>query len=369
MTKQKGFIVPFLIILIIIVIIGGGMWYFYLNKVTAVVPSSDMQATSTLALNTSGTSKVVSGAYDSDLRLSPVRISKSTNSVSTWNAIKSDAILKADSDFLTKYVPTYSSKNIPPLAESQKILDKYPKLLAVFDANANQPYQCLFILGDQCSLNTIRSVSYLVGLRAIVQIQQKKPVEAQQTASNIVALGKNVTANTDSLITLLVGWVSQQTGYNLLTAIGPKTKLTKTEKAALIAQLRKEHKTVLKYTYTNAAEGFAYITSAKNKPTRLPDADEEEYINELRETIAANPKSWNQAETQKYFYDSYKIAIANVDLACGATPVNSKLDLTFDPEDEDAENYIGKTLYTDAYASLDIVNEKRCAIEKLIQGL
>ena len=359
MKNQKGFIVPLLIAIVAVVAIGGGIYFFTQNK----------PPVTTLTTQVSNNPQVSSGFNDSDLKISATRISDTTNSASAFSAIKSDAISKVDLDFLTKYLSNYSSKNLPPVSQSQKILTTYSNLLSIFDANASKQYQCLFASGDTCSLQPVRSISNLAGLRALTFFQQNKSSQAQSTASNIVGLGKNVTANADSVITLLVGWSVQNLGYNILATVQPKGAISANEKTTLVANLRNEQKKVLQYMYTGVAEEIDYITSPNNKPSRSLVPDEEDLINTYRKGAATTPTAWNPAETKKYFYDSYKIALSNVDLACGVTPVTSKIDLNFNPQDQQVENYVGKTLYSTAYASLDTMSQKRCAVENLIQNL
>lgn len=112
-----------------------------------------------------------------------------------------------------------------------------------------------------------------------------------------------------------------------------------------------------------------YIVSPNNKPTKTLSTDDENFVNQIRQEAAASSTAWNPTETKKYFYDSYKIAISNVDLACGVDPVNSKMKFDLSLENSQTENYIGKTIYSSSYPTLDSSNKKRCSIENLIQNL
>lgn len=359
---RKGFIVP-LLAAIALLVIGGGV-YFYSQKKSAsmVLPTNKVPS------NT----KDSTAFNDSDLRISYISISNSNNSAPAFNAVKANSITKSDLDFLSKYVTNYSPTNLPPVAQSQKILSTYPDLLNIFDANANKKYQCSVLIEDTCRFQSIRDISNLAGLRALVSFQQNKSNQAETTAYNLIALGKNVTANADEVIPLLIGWPVQKLGYSILSTIRPKENtalFTDSEKGILITQLRQEHKNVLRYAYTRAAEGIDYITYPNKKPSIILTPDDEDMVATYRKGVAASPTAWNPNETKKYFYDSYKIALLNIDLACGATPATSKMELNFNPRNQQTENYVGKTMYTTTYASLDTLSQKRCAIENLIQNL
>jgi hypothetical protein len=138
----------------------------------------------------------------------------------------------------------------------------------------------------------------------------------------------------------------------------------------LIIKLRNEQKKVFQYSYTRFSEGVDYITSPDKKPiNQATSADDESTVNDYRKAIAENPNSWNPTETKKYFYDSYKIMISNIDLPCGANLPESKIETGFSPEDQKTENYIGKTMYSTTYAGLNTLNAKRCEVEMAIQNL
>ena len=123
----------------------------------------------------------------------------------------------------------------------------------------------------------------------------------------------------------------------------------------------------MQYAYTRISDGIDYITSPDKKPlNQVTTADDEEYISEYRKAIAENPSAWNPIETKKYFYDSYKIMISSVDLPCGANLPESKIETGFNLNDEKTENYIGKTMYSTAYAEIDGLNTKRCEVESAI---
>lgn len=355
---HKGFVKPLLIIIIILLIAGGGYYLFSKKQLDIYqVSLSNQKITDSKKFD------------DSDLKISLIRIPDSENSSSAFNAIKSDAISPPDQNFIKQYFINYSSKKLPPITQSQKILDSYSNLLTIFNNNSNKKYQCSFVFGDTCSLTSIRNMAYLSGIKATTLFQQNKSIEAQGVASDIVIFGKNITANSDEVITLLVGWSIQNIGYNILTTVKSINRVSNDEKTNLISNLRLEQKNVLRYLYTYTAEQIDYITSSDKKPTRPLYSDEEDLINIYRNNISINPKSWNPDETKEYFYKSYKISLSNIDLDCDKTPTTIKINTDFNPQDESAENYIGKTFYSTVYASMDSLSKKRCDIEKIIQNL
>ncbi len=359
MKNQQGFFAPLMLIIVGILIVVGGIYFFLQNKksVTTPAPVVSNMVQPPLSFD------------DSDLRLPvSVRILDSVNSVSSFNAIKSDAVSSADQVFFKKYFSTYSPQNLPPVVQSQNILNTYSNLLGIFNSNSNKQYQCLFELGDDCSLLGVQEVADIASLQALTSFQQKKLSDAQNIASNIVTLGRNITANADSVITLLVGWTVQKLGYNVLFTIEPKYTISSDEKSNLIVSLRQEQKKVLQYMYTDAAEEIDYITSSNNKPSRPLSSDEEDLINTYRQGSTTSPSAWNPNETKKYFYDSYKIALSNVDIGCDATSTNSVVNINFNPQDQQTENYVGKTLYSIGYGSFESMNQKRCAVENLIEN-
>jgi hypothetical protein len=245
-------------------------------------------------------------------------------------------------------------------------------LLTTFDENATKPYLCNLGKGESCFLSSVRDMAYLAGVKALVLFEQNKVADAQKIASNLVNLGKNVTANADAEITLLVGWDAQKTGYSVLSIVNSKNKkplFSEAEKSALITQLRNEQKKVFRYGYTRMAEGIDYMTSLDTKPVnQVMSMDDEAMMAGYRKAIAEDPNAWNPIETKKYVYDSYKIMISNIDLPCGANLPGSKIETGFNPEDQKTENYIGKTMYSTGYAGLDAFSAKRCEVEMAIQN-
>ena len=116
------------------------------------------------------------------------------------------------------------------------------------------------------------------------------------------------------------------------------------------------------------------MADKNNNPSFPQSAEDIATADEYRKSIALG--SFNLEETKKYFYDSYKIQIANVDLACGSTMVNAPYDFssevntaTTTSNQSSVENYVGKILYWTTYPSLDDLNMKRCELEALINSL
>jgi hypothetical protein len=110
----------------------------------------------------------------------------------------------------------------------------------------------------------------------------------------------------------------------------------------------------------------------KNKVPSFPQtAEDTATAEEYRKSIALG--KFNLEETKKYFYDSYKIAIGNVDVACGGPLAKAPYDFsaevntaTTTSNQSSVENYVGKILYWTTYTSFDSLNVKRCEVEDLI---
>lgn len=358
-TIQKSKTSLIVTIIIVIVLIAGG-WYFFSQKkssFTAIKESKDFTTFD-----------------DSDLKISyTITPTVSENSAPAFNALSGNLVTSEDVNTLTKYIASSTTANLPSITQANKIISKYPDLLKAFNENATKPYQCNLGKGESCSLNAARGMTYLAGVQALILFEQKKETDAQKTASNLISLGKNISANADTDITLIAGWAAQKTGYSISSIVNSKSKtslFSEAEKSTLITQLRNEHKKVFRYSYTRTAEGIDYITSPGKEPTgQTIFPDDEEIIGQYRKAIAENPEAWNPTETKKYFYDSYKILISNIDLPCGANLPEGRVDINFNPEDQKTENYIGKTMYSTTFASLNTLSVKRCEVETAIQNL
>lgn len=358
-TFQKSKTSLIVAIVIIIVLIAGG-WYFFSQKKSSFTTIKEYRDHVTFD--------------DSDLKISyTITPTVSENSAPAFNALSGNLVTSEDVNTLTKYIASSTQANLPPIIQANKIISKYPDLLKVFNENATKPYQCNLGKGESCFLSAARGMTYLAGAQALVLFEQKKTADAQKTASDLISLGKNIAANADTDIALLVGWAAQKTGYSISSIVNSKSKtplFSEAEKSALITQLRNEHKKVFQYSYTRTAEGIDYITSPDKKPiSQAMSSDDEAIIDQYRKAIAENPEAWNPTETKKYFYDSYKILISNIDLPCGANLPEGKVNINFNPEDQKTENYIGKTMYSTTFASLNTLSVKRCEVESAIQNL
>ncbi len=308
---------------------------------------------------------------ESNMRISLIHAASTNNSPVAFSTPKKATIEDTDNEFMGKYFEVYSSKNLPPIDQSQKILSKYSEMLAAFDDNFDKSFEC-YVLGSPCPLTNAHHAMALGGLRALVSFQENKIDEAQTQAENITMFGKNITAGADEIMNLLVGWSVQKLGYDIQSTIHEKTKVSKIsddQKKKLISNLRTEQKNVLRYIYTTFVEAVDYTDSKEKKPSIQISVDDEKGIAEYRAAIKAMPSSWNAVETKKYFSDSFSIALSNVDLACGDKPKVSQKNLNFNPQDQKAENFLGKTLYSTVYSSFDGMSEKRCEVESLIKGL
>jgi hypothetical protein len=366
-NKQKGFIVPLVVTIIAILLIGTGIYLYYQHTNSAAPVLSAKNVT------TNNNASAGSTFFDdSDLRISqPASIPVADNSASLFSAIPTGAISATDQSFITAYVTDYPSKSFPSLASAEKVIAKYPNLLSTFATAAIKQYQCS---SETCSLQTIRNITNLAALESLVYFQQGKATQAESVATDIIAVGKSVSANTNDLITLLVGWSAQNLGYHTLSIVRPAgaTDLfTQNEKNNLIAALHTQEENVLVFPYTGETEMIDYITSSNNKPTDIVlTPDDESMVNTYRQGATASANAWNPLETKKYFYESYSIELSNAALPCGATLATSTIDIGFNPNNTQTENYVGKTLYTTAFSPLSVtLSQKRCQIENLIQSL
>lgn len=340
-----------------------GLIFFFLQS-RGIIKSSNTQI---------GTKNELVSFNDKDMRILPSRVPDLNNSALSFRSFKSESINKADYDFITKEATKYTSDKLPPVSQSQKVLASNIGLLEVFDQNVNKEYQCSVDSGDTCPLASVRNAVFLATIRSLVDLQQKKKESAQTTAKNIVTFGKSITKNSDNIITLLVGWLTQVQGYGLLSTLNAGKNgmipFSNDEKIKLVSTLKSEQKNVLKFEYTRISEIIDYIDNVKKKPSFVIDPDQENILSTYRKSIVANPSRWNPMATKKYFYDSYKVNILNVDLACGANQNPSSSDVKYDIKDTQAENYLGKTFYVSGYASLDSINDKRCDVEKIISKM
>ncbi len=323
-----------LALFIIFLIIGAGAgWYFFQNKSTPIV-QNEVPFT---------TSEPIVEDFNA-LKTTYTIVPAEENSAGIFNAIPKDAIAK-------------SGKNV----------------LASFEKGVNKKYyQCSLAAEEDCHLNTLRDVANLAATNSIQLYKDGKAGEARTYAQKIVKLGQMITASTDDVIELLIGWLVQKTGYYTLTQIKPTIAISTNDKALLINNLREEQKKALKVIYTRTIESIDYITDSNKKPSLALSKTQEEVVKSYRDIKTGF--NWHPDETKKWYYDSAKIELANVDLACGSDYKNSVIDIKFNPDAPDAElknqeNYIGKIMYSLTSVSLSAVNVKRCDIEALINTL
>ena len=339
----------YIISVLVLVAIGFGV-YKYVNKteVVAEVPKAKFD--------------------DSSMITTFTRLPDEQNSVKSFNALP--AFAKVDTDFFATYLKAYNSKKLPPIVKSQALVTKYKKAVTTFDAAQTLQFKCYGRLNEQCSYQPVRNTVDLIATKSLLLYQQNKLMDAKKNAQNIVSFGKNLVANADEdILALIIGFDTQQLGYDLLETISTKDKklaLTAEEKDIARNELRNAQKDTSKYLYTLAAQSIDYLTSANNKPTDIVmNPDEEEVIAEYRKAI--NSTSWKPEETKKYFFDLYQSSIKNVDLVCGSAYPKSIVE--FDLSNPQTENFVGKTLYSTVAATFDSLNIKRCNIENAINNL
>lgn len=358
-THSSHVVRNIIILIILFVLLGGaGWWWFYGRQSAPVVQEeaikSDIEADKPKAENLD------------DLKVNYVKVPAEENSVSIFNAIPQNVITKADKDFLVKFVSDNQAA-VRPIVESKKVLAKYTKYLEDFESGVEKKYyQCSISTGDTCYLNNLRSVSQLSAVNSFVLWKEGKIVDAKDYAQKIIKLGKMFTKNADDIITLLVGWEVQKTGYYAFKDAGGII-LSSDEKNALIKNLREEQKKLLKIDYSRALEIIDYITDINNKPSIVID-EPEELAKEFRNKI--NDTTWKPEIVKKWFTDSLKIELANTDLACGVETKDGKIETGFNPSNvPETENFVGQKFYFYAYISFNTASAKRCEIESLINAL
>ncbi|MEI7709511.1 MAG: hypothetical protein WCI76_02240 [bacterium] len=349
-----------LVVIVILLLIGGAVWFFLQKK------SSPSVQNEPVVTNNVQAPKVVN--LD-DLKISYVVVPADQNSASIFNAIPSNIIAKEDIDLMTKYFNNYPPISYISLAESKKILTKYPSVLASFELGAGkQYYQCSVPMGDNCYLNVLRYIPNLAALNSFVLFKEGKVADAQDYAQKIIKLGQMVTAQTDDVINLLVGWIIQRTGYYALHETKPISGLSIDDKNTLLKNLREEQKKVFQFMYTRQIESVDYITDINKKPSGVIDKDTEDTFNEYRK--AANNTTWKPDIVKKWFNDSLKIELSNIDLPCSSVYKDSKIDTGFNPKDtSQTDNFVGKTLYSITYGSFNTLSTKRCEVEGMINNL
>lgn len=354
----------FAIAIVILVLLGGAGWWFLKNRPSPNTQNQNLS--SNIEIPATQTEN-----FD-DLKVTYEIVPVEENSVVIFNTISKDAISKEDSDFLYESFKDYPPISSIPLANSKKIVSKYKNVLATFEAGVDKKYyQCFIMIKENCQLQVLRNISKLVALNSIILFKDGKVIDAQDYAKKIIKLGQMLTASNEDIITILVGWELQRMGYHTLSQIQSTTPLSTNDKNILINNLREEHKKLFKFIFLDRIEAIDYITDINKKPSRTLDEDEEDMLNNYR--TVANSTTWKPDVVKKWFYDSLKTELLNIDLPCDSELVKSgKIDIGFDPENpmpEKTENFAGKAFYSMVYSSLSSANTKRCEVEKLINAL
>lgn len=379
-SKKK---LPIIIVLIlfILVIVGADVWFFLSRNKMPVTPSLPVDTTS---LQSKETAPVASSApavsFDADLIKTWTKIPDEQNSVSAVNMV-GRMLSKDDTDFLSKYFSNgYDVKNLPTVSSANAMGARVVGALNTFLKASTTPlFQCSVVMTpEQCDLETIRNVGQLLLFRSYVLEKAGKITEALSIAASLVDFGRKITAETDEFVPTLVGWILQKGGLERIALLNPRLStpfsISSDEKISRINNLRNEHKNVFKFIYTRKVEELEYLAD-KNKIPSFPQSAEDIAIaDEYRKSIILG--SFNLEETKKYFYDSYKIAIGNVDLACGSPMSPPPYDFsseihtaTTTSSQSAVENYVGKILYWTTFISLDSMNAKRCEVEDLINKI
>ncbi|KKU67670.1 MAG: hypothetical protein UX89_C0013G0006 [Parcubacteria group bacterium GW2011_GWA2_47_16] len=375
---------PIIIVLILfaLLIAGAGVWYFLYRQpasVTVAPPQEQLLVPETEApLSVEAPAPVVS--LGQDLLTAWTKIPDEQNSAAAISAAGA-LITKADSDILNKYFGKgYDVKNFPPIATANAVAGRNVKTLQAFSAALAAPsYQCSILMTpQQCNYQPVRNIGRLLLLRSYVLEKAGKMLEALSIASNIVDIGKKISAEADDAVPILIGWNLQKDGYQRISSLNPKLSapfvISADEKPSLVSVLRDEHKNVFKIAYTRQAEFLEYLTDKNKVPSFPLNAEELAVAEEYRKSITLG--KFNLEETKKYFYDSYKTQIGNVDLACGSLMAKAPYDFsaevntaTTTSNQTSIENYVGKILYWTTYTSFDSLNAKRCEVETLINKL
>src|SRR3989338_1808136 len=117
---------------------------------------------------------------------------------------------------------------------------------------------------EQCNYQPVRNIGRLLLLRSYVLEKAGKTTEALFVTESLIDLGRKITANTDEILALRVGWGLQKDAYDRIVLLNPKLStpfpITTEEKVSRINALRAEHKNVFKIAYTRQAEFLEYLT-------------------------------------------------------------------------------------------------------------
>lgn len=369
------------IVIFALLLIAAGVWFFLFREKTSVsVVKQTVPVPETVPKPPPPVVSVPPTPFDSDLIVKWEKIPDGQNSASAINAA-GGVISKADSDFLSKYFGKgYDVNNLPPLAEATSVAARNVKTLqAFFTASTTPFFQCsVMMTPERCNFQPVINIGRFLLLRSYVLEKAGKMPEALSITSSLVGLGRKITKEADDVVSVRVGWSLQKDGYQRATLLNPKLStpfgISAEEKTNHANALRDEHKNVFRIAYTREAEFLEYLADKNKVPSFPQTADDIATADEYRKSIALG--KFNLEETKKYFYDSYKTQIANVDVACGGplarAPYDFKAEVnmaTTTSNQSSIENYVGKILYWTTYTSFDSLNTKRCEVETLINKL
>lgn len=388
-STSRGKKLPIIIALIVflLVLAGAGAWWFFKIRNVPVVLNSEQEQVMQTPAQTETTSPVTTNtapvtSFDSDMLVTWEKIPDGQNSAAAINAAGA-MISKGDSDFLAKYFSKgYDAKNLPPAAEATAVGLRNVKVLQAFAAASTLPqYQCSALMNPTtdstsgpCSVLPVRDIGRFLLLRTYLLERANKIPEALSIAQAIVDLGRKITAQAD-LLSVLTGWSLQKDGYQRILDLNSKVSapftLSTSDKDSRIGALRAETRLMFKFSYSNQAEVLDYLADKNKLPTFPLGADYAPTIEEYRKSITQG--SFNLEETKKYFYDSYKIEIENVDLTCGGIIKAQPYDFSSVIKSADGttiqssvENYVGKVFYWSIFPSLNKTYARRCEVEALI---
>jgi hypothetical protein len=293
----------------------------------------------------------------------------------TTNALKTTP---EENDFLKKYVEKFSSKNLPPLAQTNTIVKKYSATIAGFDEALAKPYfQCIPLASDSCGFGAAQKASQLALLKAYLTFRKEgKADEAIAQALSIGLLGSKIAGNGD-FTALTIGTSIQRDAYAFISYVKTSTPssvklttLTAAEKNSLIQTLHQNAVTTYRYQYTGTVNSIRFVDDPQATTTFPIPSDVREELASL--TTYKTPTNWLPEETIFYFLTSYQKAIENVKAPCdGPVPTSSAYNTGFKDNDPvESDNYIGKFLFSSSYPVFDqTLFTKRCELEKAINEL
>lgn len=380
LTSRLPLWVVLVSVLFLLIMVGGGLWYFLSRGSVSTTPTQKQLPASEAGRMPPIATSTPAIVGDQDLMVSWTKIQDDQNIARAMSAI-AVMITASDKDFLSKYFGKgYDIKNLPAVSVASAVAARNVKALQVFSAVSVAPlYQCSTVMTlSGCDIQALRDIGRLLLLRSYVLERAGKNQDALAIVSNMVDLGRKVTSGADEVLTLLAGWELQKNGYQRMAELNQKVSapfnLSADDKTGRLNTLRTEQKNIFKYLYTRESEALEYLAD-KNKLPSFPQlADDIAAADEYRKSITLG--KFNLAETKGYFYNSYKISMNNVDLACGSRMMlppydfNSEMNIaTTTGNQKSVGNYIGKVLYWTTYTPLDNINIKRCEVEELINKL